>query len=163
MEIPSPMTCPKCHSSDLKKISLIYAEGVHVTRGGSVGWVLGSGVWFAGHWGKSESRLSAMLHPPGKFPNGLPIVLWLVGFFVVMAFAGRGSLSWIMGLLSVAYISLLPSYLLAALCFNFVLRPRKYRRWESTMMCRCCGTLVEPHAPAINRLGVKTDSIRYVK
>jgi hypothetical protein len=73
-----------------------------------------------------------------------PVILWLVGFFPIMAFVGSGKLSVLTGLVSVGYISLLPTFLLGALFYNFVVRPKKYRKWEATFMCQRCGGLTEP-------------------
>jgi hypothetical protein len=69
--------------------------------------------------------------------------LWLIGFFVVMAFAGRGKLSWIMGALSAGYLLLLPAYLLAAWFYNLVVRPKKYRSWEQTFICQRCAAVLQ--------------------
>lgn len=63
-----------------------------------------------------------------------------MGFFIVMAFAGRGKLSWMMGALAVGYILLLPAYLLAALLYNFFLRPKKYKNWNEEFICQRCGS-----------------------
>jgi hypothetical protein len=79
------------------------------------------------------------VRPPGKLPYTSPIILWLVGFFILMAFVGRGKLSWWMAMVSLGYVLLLPAYLLAALFYNFFLRPRKYRMWERKLMCQKCG------------------------
>ncbi len=144
METQIAMTCPKCHSSDLRKISLIHAEGVHASRGGFMGWFLGGGVALGRYRGETESRLSAMLRPPRKFPYGLPIVLWLVGFFPFMAFISRGKLSWLLGLLAVTYLVLLPALPIGVFAYNFFVYPGKYARWDATFVCRRCGARLEP-------------------
>jgi hypothetical protein len=140
------MKCPKCHSSDLKKISLIYAEGVRESRGGFIGWCNGNGVEFGRRWGRSESRLSAMLSPPQKFPYGRPIVLWLIAFFPLMAFVGRGKLSWATGLITTLYVFLLPAIPVGAFAYNLSVYPRKYAGWDSTLACRRCGARFQPRA-----------------
>jgi hypothetical protein len=48
-----------------------------------------------------------------------------------------------MGILSVAYIMALPVYLLAALFYDFFLRPKKLRVWEHKFMCQRCGHILE--------------------
>jgi hypothetical protein len=135
------MVCPNCNSTDLKKLSLVYAAGVYESRGRIGGLLLGSG---DGHLlgkykGASQSRLSKMASPPGKAPYIAPIILWLLGFFIVMAFTAREKLSRIMGALSVGYVLLLPGYLLAALIYNFFLRPKKYKDWNEEFICQRCG------------------------
>jgi hypothetical protein len=141
--VPYPMVCPNCHSSDVKRVSLIHAAGVYESRGRILGFLAGSGdaLLFAKYRGKNQSLLSKLLAPPRKAPYVAPLVLWLVGFFIVMAFAGRGKLSLLIGLISVAYDLALPAYLLAALFYNFVLRPKKYRAWENSFMCQRCGVI----------------------
>jgi hypothetical protein len=138
------MTCPKCHSGDLKKMSLIYAEGVRESGGRFFGSFLGDGLWFGRYRGTSQSRLSAMLSPPRKFPHGLPMVVWLLVFFPLMAFVGRGKLSWIMGLIATVYVFLLPALPVGAFAYNQLVYPRKYKRWDATLVCERCAALVKP-------------------
>jgi hypothetical protein len=88
-----------------------------------------------------------MAAPPANIPYVGPVILWLVGFSPIMAFVGSGKLSLFTGLVSVGYIFLLPAYLMGALFYNFILRPKKYRKWDATFMCQRCGTLVEPLGP----------------
>lgn len=135
------MVCPNCNSTDLKKLSLIHAAGVYESRGRVGGVLLGSGNGFllGKYKGASQSRLSRLASPPRKAPYIVPVVLWLIGFFIVMAFAGRGKLSWMMGALSVGYLLLLPAYLLAALLYNFFLRPKKFKDWNEEFICQRCG------------------------
>jgi hypothetical protein len=88
-----------------------------------------------------------MAGPSANMPYVGPITLWLVGFFPIMAFVSRGKLSALTGLASVGYIFLLPAYLLGTLSYNFVLCPKKYRKWDATFMCQRSATLVEPLGP----------------
>jgi hypothetical protein len=85
-----------------------------------------------------------MVSPPRKLPYISPMILWLVGFFPLMAFVGRGKLSLAMGLISVAYLLLLPTYLLGTLSYNFVVHPKRYHSWEKNFMCQRCGTVTQP-------------------
>jgi hypothetical protein len=101
--------------------------------------------FFVGKYrGANQSLLSKMVAPPRKAPYLAPVVLWLVGFFVVMAFAWSGKLSWIMDALSIGYLLLLPAYLLATLLYNFLVRPKKYKGWNEQFMCQRCGSLSRP-------------------
>jgi hypothetical protein len=110
------MLCPNCNSNDLKRMSLIHAAGSYESRGRIRGLLLGGDEPFLlwRYQGTSQSRLSKMLAPPTKAPYTAPVILWLIGLFIVMAFAGRGKLSWMMGAISAAYFLLLPAYLLAS-------------------------------------------------
>jgi len=139
------MVCLNCNSTDLKRVSLIHAAGVYESRGRFRGLLFGStdGALFGRYRGTSQSRLSALLNPPGKAPYVGPIILWLIGFFILMSFDGRGKLSWEMAALSAAYLLALPAYLLGSLSYNFVVRPRRLKDWERKFMCQRCGAIVE--------------------
>jgi uncharacterized membrane protein YfcA len=105
---------------------------------------LGDGLLF-GRWrGRSQSLLSKRMALPRKAPYLAPAFVWLLGFFIVVAFAGRGKLSWLIGALSTAYVLLLPTYLLASLAYNFLVRPKNYRKWEQKFLCLQCGAVVVP-------------------
>jgi hypothetical protein len=138
------MVCPSCNSSDLKKLSLIHAAGLYESRGRIRGFLLGNsdGLLFGSYTGKNQSRLSKMVHPPAKFPYAAPAILWLVGFFPLMAFVGQGKLSFVMGLVSVAYVLLLPALVVSAFVYNLFVYPKKYRAWDNTFMCQRCGARI---------------------
>jgi hypothetical protein len=138
------MVCPNCNSTDLKKLSLIYAAGASESRGRILGFFVGSGngLLFGKYTGTSQSRLSKTAAPPGKLPFATPTILWLLGFFVVMAFAGRGRLSTLMAIVSAFYLFLLPAYVIGALFYNFLVRPKKHKAWEKEFLCQRCGTVV---------------------
>jgi len=72
------------------------------------------------------------------------LVLWLIGFFILMSFDAQGKLSWVMAVLSVAYVLLLPAYLLGSLIYNLFIRPKKFKQWQQKFMCQHCGAIVEP-------------------
>jgi hypothetical protein len=138
------MVCPNCNSTDLKKASLIHAAGVYESRGSLRGLFGGTsnGLLVGRFRGTSQSRLSKLVAPPKKMPYAAPAILWLLGFFILMAFAGRGKLSWLMGALSVAYVFLLAGYLIGSLFYDSFVRPKKYRNWEQKFMCQRCGAVL---------------------
>lgn len=139
------LICPNCNSCDLKKVSLIHAAGIVESRSRFCGMFLGSGdgFLFGAHRGKCQSRLSAMIGPPKKLPHAAPAILWLLGLFILMAFDGRGKLSWLTGMISAVYILAIPAYFLVALFHNLFIRPKKHKDWESKSMYQRCGALVE--------------------
>ncbi|SRR5579871_100585 len=137
------MVCPNCSSTDLKKVSLVHSAGVYESRGSFVGFLLGGGALFGRYRGTSQSRLSASLNPPRKLPYVAPIILWLIGFFILMSFDAQGKLSWAMALVSVAYVLFLPAYLLGALIYNLFVRPKRVGKWQENFLCQRCGALVE--------------------
>jgi hypothetical protein len=74
------------------------------------------------------------------------MLLWLAGFFIVMAFAGRGKLSWATAVFMATYLLLLPTYLIVTLLYNFLVHPERYRRWERKFLCLRCGAIVDPES-----------------
>jgi hypothetical protein len=137
------MICPNCNSSDMKRVSLIHADGLYESCGRIRGFFLGhsDGLLFGKYRGKNQSRLSAMLSPPRKLPYASPLALWLAGFFLVMAFVGGGKLSLGMSFLSALYILSLPAYLIGALCYNLAIQPKKFKHWNRKFMCQRCGAI----------------------
>jgi hypothetical protein len=125
-------------------VSLIHAAGVYESRGRVRGWFAGAidGMLFGSYKGTNQSRLSMMVRPPTKFPYAVPAILWLVGFFPLVAFVGRVKLSFAMGLVSVAYLLLLPTLVVSAFVYNSFVYPQKYRAWEGMFMCQRCGAFI---------------------
>lgn len=140
------MVCPNCNSADLKKVSLIRAAGLCESRGSLRGFSLDTteGLLFGRWLGASQSLLSKRVDPPRKAPHLAPAILWLIGFFILLAFDGRGKLSWLVGVLSVGYFSLLPGYLVVSSFYNFFVCPTQYRNWEQTFVCQRCGPILAP-------------------
>lgn len=139
------MVCPNCSSTDLRKVSLVYAAGIHESRGWFLGLLLGGadGALLGRYRGTSQSRLSRLLNPPRRLPYVAPTVLWLIGFFILMSFDAQGKLSWAMAVLSVAYVLLLPTYLLGSLIYNLFIRPKNFKQWQQKFICQQCGAIVE--------------------
>jgi hypothetical protein len=139
------MVCLNCSSTDLKRVSLIHAAAVYQSRGRFRGFLFGGtdGALFGRYRGVTQSGLSALANPPRKAPYVGPIILWLIGFFILMSFDAQGKLSWEMAVLSVMYILALPVYLLGSLVYNFVFRPKKLKNWERKFMCQRCGAIIE--------------------
>ena len=139
------MVCPNCSSTDLRKVLLVHAAGIHESRGWFLGLLLGGadGALLGRYRGTSQSRLSRLLNPPRKLPCFGPIVLWLFGFFIMMSFDAQGKLSWAMAVLSVAFVLFLPVYLLASLIYNLFIRPKKFKQWQQKFVCQQCGAIVE--------------------
>ena len=84
-----------------------------------------------------------MMCPPKKLPYAMPAILWLLGLFILMPFDGRRKLSWLMGMISAAYILAIHAYFFVALFHNLLVRPKKHKDWERKSMCQRCGALIE--------------------
>jgi len=122
------VVCSKCNSSDLKKVSLIYAAGTYQSRGGFLGCLIGSGLLFGRYRETSQSRLAASLRPPRKAPCVSPIIFWLVGCFPVLSLIANEIRAPLKGTVAIAYFLLLPVCCLAALFYNVLVRVCVLRR-----------------------------------
>jgi hypothetical protein len=141
------MCCPYCRSDALRKLSLIHAAGSYESRGRFRGRLTGDGgLLFGQYRGQSQNVLSLMTAPPKKMRFLVPTILWLFGFFPVMAFASRGKISTLMAIFSAGYVCLLPSLLIAAFVYNLFVYPAKYRLWDQKFMCQRCGMTSDRHA-----------------
>jgi hypothetical protein len=123
--------------------TLFYPAGVDESRGRIGGLLLerADGLVLAKYRGTSQSKLSKMVRSPQKAPNVAPAILCL-SVFVVMAFAGRRKLSWMMGSLSVVYVLLLPEYIVGALLCSFLVHAKKFRAWDQKFICQRCGATI---------------------
>jgi hypothetical protein len=154
------MICPNCNSTNLKSLALIHAAGLYQSSGRTWGLLfgVGDGLYFGSYKGSSQSLLSKVAAPPRKGLYAGPTILWLMGFFVVMAFAGRGKLSTPMALFSVAYVLTLPTLLIGTFVYNFFVRPRKLRHWQHQSTYQSCGAITEgminrQYVPAVRHPG----------
>ena len=153
------LRCPKCNSTDLKKVSLAYQEGLFSTvartrlRAVVVG---GRGpdllVARATTRGLQQSVLSKKLNPPVKWSYRKLILWWALVFL---------SIGWIVFYIntitrdSSAVLSapLIRFLLLSAATFLMLLvlfwthnqsaYKRQYSRWERSFLCQRCGTLTD--------------------
>src|SRR5215472_6279047 len=153
------LCCPNCNSTDLKKVSLVYQEGLFSTVAhtrfsaaffGSSGpdFLIGKATTHGFH----QSVLSKRLNPPVKWSYRKLIRWWVVMFL---------SIGWIVfyinavtknshavlsppltlfALLSAATLLLL----LVLFCrHNRTTYRRRYSQWERSFLCQRCGTLTE--------------------
>jgi hypothetical protein len=151
------LRCPKCSSTDLKKVSLAYQEGLfHVdTRTRLLGLLFSSGgpdvmVGRATTRGVQQSALSKSLVPPSKW-SYLKLILWsaAISFVALVAYVR-------MVMTSPPPVSSLPVKIyvvMAPLVFiflfvlvwrhnHFVYKP-DYARWDKSFVCNRCATITQ--------------------
>src|SRR5260370_10319238 len=119
------MVCTYCNSNDVRKLSLIYAWGTFEPKGQMHGSSYGgrSGFYFGRFQKQTQTRLSAAASPPRK-GRSIPLaVLWLIGFFIVIASAGRRRISTTMALFSVSYVLLLPGLVIGMFVYHLAVSP----------------------------------------
>jgi hypothetical protein len=150
------LRCPNCQSADVKKVSLVYYQGVsHLTlRSRSWGCVFGEGgPGFLGARGATRgirrSELSEILAPPLKW-SYLRLVaraaaVTLAGFaayivFVVVSTPPVSSLP------VKLYVFVAPAVFLCLVFsvwhHNRLIHPRQFAEWDRSFLCRRCGMVV---------------------
>ncbi|MGH9438153.1 MAG: hypothetical protein ACRD22_09715 [Terriglobia bacterium] len=153
------MQCPQCGSTEFRKLSLVYAGGFSDLNAHSRGWGIGLGLGGAGLGlgraktkGQLQTRLSRLASPPRKKPYWPILLAWLMGIFIGGWFLGylhtighssdtlfAAQLTWFTYIFS----GLIVLVLGVLLRFNRKLFPQRYRLWDLSFMCRCCGNIVQ--------------------
>ena len=153
------LRCPNCNSTDLKKVSLAYQEGLFCT----VAHTRFRGVVFGGHGpdfviGKATTRgfhqsvLAKRLSPPVKWSYRKLILWWGLVFlsigwivFYINSFIKHSSAVLSPPLTLFALLSAVTFLLLLVLFWrhNQSAYKRRYSQWERSFLCQRCGTLTE--------------------
>jgi DNA-directed RNA polymerase subunit RPC12/RpoP len=152
------LRCPNCDSSDLKKVSLVYQEGLVRARATTRvrAWLLGDDgpqmiAGAAKTNGVLQMSVSENLAPPTKW-SYRKLILWsaLFSFGLLIAYvhsvmqSSRAASS----LPVIIYAGLFP--VVFAVCMFLVWRhnslfyPREFERWNRSYVCRRCGAVADP-------------------
>lgn len=142
------LACPKCASTEVRRLALIYNEGLSIINAQTVGAGSGmgsGGVGFGTHSahtvGRQQTALSKMAAPPDKKH-------WVMWSVLAVPF-GLGGLS---GLSSPGMATLLALGIAGAAVW-FAIKGRRYnrdehpslmQRWEQSFMCNRCGDTFVP-------------------
>jgi phage FluMu protein Com len=153
------LRCPKCNSTDLKKVSLAYQEGLFRTDartrlsaalvgGNGPDLVVGRATTQASH----QSALSKQLSPPAKWSY------LKVGSWFVLAFLCLGWLIFYVNTVTtnattvlttpVAVFGLIGAGIFVFLIYfvwkhNHSTYPQQYTEWDRSFLCQRCGTVSE--------------------
>jgi hypothetical protein len=152
------MQCPQCGSTEFRKLSLVYAEGVSKLKARSRGWSIlfgsGGGSLLFGRFktkGEIQTSLSRNASPPHKWSYWRIIVWGLIGLPVLdfalgitsnqLPFAGNfvRQVTWF----GLSYLAVLALVLVLACWENLWVFPKQYRHWDRSFMCRSCGHVSE--------------------
>src|SRR6516162_9738081 len=153
------LRCPNCNSTDLKKASLAYQEGLVCTvahtrfRAAAVGghgpdFVIGKATTRGFH----QSVLSKQLNPPVKWSYRKLILWWALAFlslgwivFYINAVTRNSGAVLSPPLTLFASLSAATFLLLLVLFWghNQTTYKRRYSQWERSFLCQRCGTLTE--------------------
>jgi len=158
------LRCPKCHSTDLKKVSLAYDEGLYrvdtrtrlsaaVVGGNGPDMVVGRTTTR----GSQQSALSKKLSPPAKWSYlkvmGWCLLVfvcagWLV-FYVNTVTTNATSVS----SFPLTFFTLISAAIFASLLFlvwkhNNSAYKKRFAEWDSSFICSRCGSISQHHLSA---------------
>jgi hypothetical protein len=151
------LRCPKCNSTDLKKVSLAYGDGLYQTEGRTRlrAVAVGGGgpdlvVGRATTRGSQQSAFSKQLSPPVKW-SYLKVIGWSVLVFVCvgwLVFYVNAITANATTVLSVplTFFALISGAIFALLLFlawrhNHSIYQTQYARWDKSFICERCGTV----------------------
>jgi hypothetical protein len=152
------LSCPKCNSTDLKKVSLAFQSGLYRTdaRTRLRGVVVGEGgpnvvVGRATTRGIQQTELSKHISPPAKWSYVKPIgwsgVVTLIALvlYVQYVMASPVPASSLPVKLYVVFAPLV-LFLLVGIVWrhNHSAYKQKYARWNESYICERCGMVFEP-------------------
>jgi hypothetical protein len=153
------LRCPKCNSTDLKKVSLAYQEGLYgshahtrlsaaLVGGNGPDLVVGRATTHTSH----QSALSKRLSPPAKWSYlkvgswSILVFLcvgWLV-FYINTVTTNSSTVSspplTLFALISGAIFALL---LFFAWRHNHSIYQKQYAQWDKSFICERCGTVLQ--------------------
>ena len=153
------LRCPKCNSTDLKKVSLAYEEGLFRTEGrtrlravavGSSGPDLVVGR--ATTRGTEKSALSKLLSPPVRWPYS-KLVFWSVlvsvcgGWLVFYVNTITKNATTVVSPALTGYAlvaAVLAIIVVLVVRHNLRVYPKRFAEWGRSFICQRCGTLFEP-------------------
>jgi hypothetical protein len=148
--------CPNCRSTDLKKVSLAYQEGVSHLQGHSRlrGFVFGGGggpLFVAGRAtisGIQRTELSKMLEPPVKwsytrlFVRAVAVTVVAIAAGVVFVASSTPPVSTLPIKLYVFIAPVIFLFLTFLVWrYNRLEYPLAYARWNRSYVCQRCGTV----------------------
>lgn len=154
---PMELQCPNCRSTDLKKVSLAYQEGLqHVsTRTRLRGIVVGSDgpdivVGRATTKGMQQTEISKALTPPAKWSyvklfGWSALVFLSVGWIVFYVNTVTKNSSYVASVPLMTYSRLSAGVFVFLLLIygkhNHLTYPGQYARWNRSFICQRCGTV----------------------
>jgi hypothetical protein len=149
------LRCPDCNSTDLKRLSLAYQEGLSrvKTRSRLLALVFGEGgaelvVGQAATHGIQQTDLSGTRKPPVKWSyrrlifRAMALTFVALGAYIVFVASGTPPVSTLPLKL---YVFLAPVVFLvlafAVWRHNHLTFPREYARWDRSFLCQRCGAV----------------------
>ena len=147
--VPNPeqltsLACTQCGSAEVRRLSLIYQEGLAIintrSQGSGVAFGSGGGAAFGSTsthtTGTQQTALSKRAAPPAKKHT----ILWaiaaaFVGFLTIGGLAKFSFMTLVFG--GLTYLAV--TQMLKAKAYNAAVFPTQYAQWERSFMCNRCG------------------------
>lgn len=154
------LQCPKCGSTDLRKVSLVYQDGLSHTKakGRHVGFLFGGPgpaivTGTSVKRGMLQSELSKSLKPPAKWSYAKLVagsfLLTCAALFAYIVFASASAPP-VSTLPVKLYVFLAPvAFVLLTVLFwrhNHLVYPRLFAEWDRSFLCQRCGTISSHNA-----------------
>jgi hypothetical protein len=137
------LACTQCGSTEVRRLSLIYEEGLAIisTQSQTAGVGFGGGGASFGSasthtTGTQQTALSKKAAPPTKKHT----ILWamLAGFVGLVALSGISHFSfWTLVFAGLTYLCVQKA--LKAKAYNAMVFPEEHARWQRSFMCNRCG------------------------
>lgn len=146
----SLLHCPKCGSEHVRRLSLIYREGLAVVNTGTTGAGVGIGndgigVGGARTSGTQQSLASMGAAPPEERSLGGPVVTIVVGVVLLLSGLQGSVLAAVIGAVVAAVGGM---WARGASHYNDHVRPRLMEQWEASYSCTRCAEVFVWQGPA---------------
>lgn len=141
----SNLACPKCTSTEVRKLSLIYNEGLSTihTQSTSVGsGVAGGGMAFGSASTHSVGRQQTALSKQAAPPDKKRWLLWsAAAVFVGLISLGNITHPGLWTLIGLGITAMSVKFAVSGRRYNLDVHPGLYQKWEQSFMCNRCGEM----------------------
>ena len=144
----SLLHCPRCGSEHVRRLSLIYREGLALVNTGTTGVGMGGdgiAVGGARTGGTQQSLASLGAAPPEKRPMGGAIAMIAVGLVALLVGASGSAGALVFGLVLAAVGGM---WAYGSSHYNGQVFPALHRRWETSYSCTRCAEVFVWQGPA---------------
>lgn len=134
----SLLHCPQCGSEHVRRLGLIYREGLAVVNTGTAGVGMGGdgmAVGGARTGGTQQSLASIGAAPPEKRPMGAAIAMIMAGLVALLVGASGSAGALVFGLVLAAAGGM---WAYGSSHYNSTVFPALHRRWETSYSCTRC-------------------------
>ena len=143
------LACPKCASTEVRKLSMIYNEGLSIintqTTSFGSGVTSGGGMAFGSSSGATTGQQQTMLSKQAAPPSKKHWILW-TGFAAFCGLVGISGLTHpgVGNLVGIGLAVMGARFAIAGKKYNEEVHPGLFQRWEQSFMCNRCGERFVP-------------------